>query len=237
MNTYSEEVREDNKLLKQIKEAKDFKGISEIVANLIKMVSAYMENTQKEIENIKSILDLKFTSLKKPEEIIMSLEQKKENKMQETNKRIQNMIETIKEIKHNIPIINSLNSINKAESSNKKVLIRDAFIHIFKTHRNGIAVLKLKDKYTKIPLIPTWRFDNKKRRWIPQYKICSLEGTESFYNFYNKNTENIIHGRRNIINAIRTLNRIKAQNMIEYRKSLRNPIQNTEDVNGHQAYN
>ena len=131
------------------------------------------------------------------------------------------MIETIEVIKHSIPIRNSLNSVNKPESSNKKVLKRDAFIHNFKTNRNGIAVLKLNDKYTKIPLIPTWRLDNKKRRWIPQYRICSLEGTESFYNFYNKNKKNIIHGRRNIINAIRTLNRIKAQNMIEYRKSLR----------------
>ena len=72
MNTYSE----DNKLLKQIKEAKDFKEISEIVANLIKMVSAYMKNTQKEIENIKSIVDLEFASLKKPEKQFMSLEQK-----------------------------------------------------------------------------------------------------------------------------------------------------------------
>ena len=197
------------------------------------MVSAYMENMQKEIENIKSIVDLEFASFKKPEETIMGFEQKIENKMQETNKRIKNMIETIKEIKHSIPIRNSLNSVNKPESSNKKVLIRDAFIHSFKTHRNGIAVLKLKDKYTKIPLIPTWRFDNKKRRWTPQYKICSLEGTESFYNLYNKNKENIIHGRRNIINVIRTLNRIKAQNMIEYRKSLRSSMQNTEDVDGH----
>ena len=197
MNTYSE----DNKLLKQIKEAKDFKEISEIVANLIKMVSAYMENTQKEIENIKSIVDLEFASFKKPEKQFMSLEQKIENKMQETNKRIEKMIETIKEIKNHIPIRNSLNSVNKPESSNKRVWIRDAFIHNFKTHRNGIAVLKLKDKYTTIPLIPTWRFDNKKRRWIPQYKICSLEGTESFYNFYNKNKENIIHRRKNIINA------------------------------------
>ena len=147
------------------------------------MVSAYMENTQKEIENIKSIVDLKFASLKKPEETIMNLEQKIENKMQETNKKMQNTIETIKEIMHSIPIRNSLNSVNKLESSNKKILIRDAFIHNFKTHRNGIAVLKLKDKYTKIQFIPTWRFDNKKRRWIPQYKICSFEGTESFYNF------------------------------------------------------
>ena len=76
MNAYNEEVMEDNKLLKQIKEAKDFKGISEIVANLIKMVCAYMENTQKEIENIKSIVDLEFASLKKPEQTIMGLEQK-----------------------------------------------------------------------------------------------------------------------------------------------------------------
>ena len=157
--------------------------------------------------------------------------------MQETNKRIEKMIETIKEIKNNIPIRNSLNSVNKPESSNKRVWIRDAFIHNFKTHRNGIAVLKLKDKYTTIPLIPTWRFDNKKRRWIPQYKICSLEGTESFYNFYNKNKENIIHRRKNIINAIRTMNKIETQSMIEYRKLLRNLLQNTEDVDGHQTYN
>ena len=92
MNAYNEEVREDNKLLKQIKEAKDFKEISEIVAILIKMVSSYMENTQKEIENIKSIVDLEFASLKKPDETIMGLEQKIEHKMQETNKSIQNMI-------------------------------------------------------------------------------------------------------------------------------------------------
>ena len=42
----------------------------------------------------------------------MNLEQKIENKMREANKRIQNMIETIIEIKHNIPIRNSLNSVN-----------------------------------------------------------------------------------------------------------------------------
>ena len=77
MNAYNEEVREDNKLLKQIKEAKDFKGNSEIVANLIKMGSEYIENTQKEIENIKSIVDLELDSLKKPEETIIGLEQKK----------------------------------------------------------------------------------------------------------------------------------------------------------------
>ena len=55
------------------------------------------------------------------------------------------MIETIIEIKHNIPIRNSLNSVNIPKSSNKrKVLIKNAFIHNFKTHRNGIAALKLK---------------------------------------------------------------------------------------------
>ena len=88
LNTYSEDVKEDNKLLKQIKEVNDFKGISEIVANLIKMISAYMENTQKDIENIKNIVDLEFASLKKPEETIMNLEQKIEDKMRGTNKRI-----------------------------------------------------------------------------------------------------------------------------------------------------
>ena len=122
----------------------------------MKMVRAYMKNTQKEIENIKSIVDQEFASLKKPDETIMSLKQKIENKMQESNKIIQNMIETINKKKHNIPNRESLNSVNKPEKSNKrKVLIRDAFISNFKTHRKRIAELKLKDKYTKILLIPT----------------------------------------------------------------------------------
>ena len=47
LNTYSEDVKEDNKLLKQIEEVNDFKGISEIVANLIKMFSVYMKTHRK----------------------------------------------------------------------------------------------------------------------------------------------------------------------------------------------
>ena len=75
IKTHNDKAKEE-KVLKQINETKDIKGISEIVSSLIKIVNSFVETTQLEIENNKKKVDIELSVLKKPIETIMNLEQK-----------------------------------------------------------------------------------------------------------------------------------------------------------------
>ena len=95
-------------------------------------------------------------------------------------------------------------------------------MHNFNKYKNGVAVIKTDDnKNIKVPLISNWKFVRKIKKWICQYKVYSMERVENFKSFYKINKSKMIHGHKNILNAVIRINRVKQANMKEYKARLK----------------
>ena len=59
--------------------------------------------------------------------------------------------------------------------------------------------------------------NDRRRGWIWGYKVKDMEKAVSYKEFYEQNKELLVHGRTNIIIALKERMRIKIKNMREYR--------------------
>ena len=93
--------------------------------------------------------------------------------------------------------------------------IRESFIHNYRTHRNGVAILhKGGEKYIKVPLISIKIYD-RRSEWKWSNKIQNMEKVISFKEFYKQNKEFFVYGRNSIIKARRKIIWIKIWKSIE----------------------
>ena len=182
----------------------------------------FIQISQLEIENIRKEVNIKLSVIEKYNKTLLQMEERVDQKLKEANMRIQNSINTVKELKHT-------DDSRHQHNKKRRWVPRDAYIHNYKTHYNGVAVMRTEEnKIVRIPLICKWIYNYKSRRWIPQYKVSSLEKTEDFRDFYHNHKTRIIHGTANIKDTLRELNRIKTQNIIKYRKTLRSRLNSNE---------
>ena len=56
-----------------------------------------------------------------------------------------------------------------------------------------------------------------------------MEGVENFKSFYERNKSKIIHGHKNILDAVIRINRVNQKNMKEYRNRLKNQKEKTNN--------
>ena len=88
--------------------------------------------------------------------------------------------------------------------------------------KNGLAMLKEgENKFTRVPLIPKYKYDRYSRKWTTEYFVQSMTKCISFEKFLKKNINIIIYERRNIIQAKSKHGKIKKENMEEYRRKLK----------------
>ena len=136
--------------------------------------------------------------------------------------RIQNSINTVKELKHT-------DGSRHQHNKKKRWIPRDVYIHNYKIHYNGVAVMRIEEnKIVRIPLVYKRIYNYNSRRLIPQYKVNSFKEAEDFRDFYHNHKTRIIHGAVNIKDTLRELKWIKTQNMIKYRKTLRSRLNSND---------
>ena len=167
------------------------KQLTTMIQQMTEAMKDYEEATRKEIENIMKIVNLKFSKMEKEQKQITTLWEQMKDKL-----------------------IKAENIINDSEE-----LFQKSILNSTRRHRCGIAMMKSAEGiYTRIPLIPRWRFNKYKRTWIKEYWIHNSKGTYKYREFYKENKEFIIEGRINIIKAIRIHKQNKDRSMKEYRE-------------------
>ena len=99
--------------------------------------------------------------------------------------------------------------------------IKETYIHNQYRYRNGIAILKHgENKFTKVPLIPKYKFNYYRRKWRTEYMVHHVK--IKYIDFYKECREILVKGGKNILKAMRIHQQIKENTMKEYREKLRN---------------
>ena len=154
----------------------DNKQLVEMMKNLTKALREYENATNKELENIMRVIELRDKEtrreLDKLEEPRISIEArlKQANKLVKENKK------------------------NNGNPDNQKVqvkwkIIKDTYIHNWRKFKNGVAVLKQNNSYIKVPLIPKYKFNHYTRKWNWVYMIQTMTESIRYVEFYKKNHE------------------------------------------------
>ena len=200
------ETRE-NKNNEEIKETKlpenpNNKQLAQIVKQLTETLKQFEITTRKEIENIRKQIDLKIRIKDKENENLAKITESFENKLEEIKQLIPSHVnESIKE---------------------RSTQIKNYYVHNQNRFKNGLAMLKEgENKFTRVPLIPKYKYDRYSRKWTTEYFVQSMTECISFEKFLKKNINIIIYGRRNIIQAKSKHDKIKKENMEEYRRKLK----------------
>ena len=116
------------------------------------------------------------------------------------------------------------------QKNHNELTIMEAYVHNFNKFKKGVAVIKTdENKNIKVPLLSNWKFDRRIKKWICQYKVWNMEGVENFKSFYERNKSKIIHGHKNILDAVIRINKVKQKNMKEYRNRLKNQKEKTNN--------
>ena len=202
------------KIQQEERDLSDPKQITKMIKQLNQTMNDFMESTNNEIQNIKEILEQNHKIIIKDNSYIKAIKD-------ETNLRIENVIIEFKELKAGLEVTRSLVEDLIQEQSNEKIdnNIKDSFIHNKRRFRWGVAMLKSEgNKFTRIPLIPQYKYNKKEHRWRTEYVICHKDKVIEWTRFYNEQKKSIVEGKKNIIEAIKTHKQQKENSMIEYRK-------------------
>ena len=146
------ENREKRTKVEIIPNNTDNKQLVEMMKNLTKTLREYENATNKELENIMRVIELRGKEtrreLDKLEEARISIEArlKQANKLVKENEK------------------NNGNPDYQKVQVNWKT-IKDTYIHNWRKFKNGVAVLKQNNSYIKVPLIPKYKFNHYTRKW------------------------------------------------------------------------
>ena len=89
--------------------------------------------------------------------------------------------------------------------------------------KNGVTILKQKEnKFTKVPLIPKYKFNYYTRKWRTKYMVQAMSKCIKYVDFYKENKDILVKGAKNIMKAMSIHRQIKENCMKEYRERLRN---------------
>ena len=205
-------------------EKKEVKELTKLIKFVSELLDDFMKNTQRELEIIQRRVELSYEVTIKDRSTVQSIEESLTTKLK-------NLSKNYEEINNKINLMN-MNVLTPHEISNLKSRnsIRNAFVHNRRKHRNGVAIIHKEDRYVKVPLISVKEFDKWKRRIVWKYKVWDKEKAVYFREFYEQNKEFFVHGRDNILHALRERTRIKIRNMNEYRErqKIRNKVENME---------
>ena len=95
--------------------------------------------------------------IEKYSQTIVKFEELLNKRLAEANKKIENSLKLLKDQKDNSKEIEPKN-VRKIKGKNLWIP-REAYIHKTWSHKNGIAVMKSKNKIIKIPLICKWIYN------------------------------------------------------------------------------
>ena len=145
-----------------------------------------MKNTQSEIENLDKIVNIKEVISNHNKEQIEEMKVKIKSEVQEIQLKIQNIN---KLIKAENPVYQTSKFKNaQIPKTYKELTVKEEYVHNFNKYKNGVAVIKTDDnKNIKVPPISNWKFVGRIKKWICQYKVCSMMGVENFKSLYERN--------------------------------------------------
>ena len=174
------------------------KQLAKLFKELADVMKAIEESIKMEIENISKIVELRYKS----SEIQFE-------KLHQSIKATETEIELLK--------IKTINNIEK-ENSNPN----EYFIHNYRRFRNGVAMIKNgENEFTRVPIIPKYRYDKRAKRWRRKYYIQKMYETLSSEEFITQNKDKLVKGGEHIKTALRAFFMIKKKNMEVYRSNIK----------------
>ena len=141
-----------------------------------------MKNTQSEIENLNKLINIKEEISNHNKDQVEEMKVKIKSEILEIQLKIQ---EIDKLIKAENPVYQT-NKFKNAPitKTHKELTVKEAYVHNFNKYKKGVAVIKTdNNKNIKVHLISNWKFVRRIKKWICQYKVCSMERVESFKSF------------------------------------------------------
>ena len=192
-----------------------------MIKQLTETFKKYEEATQKEIKNIKEIIDAQYK---------ISIKQQWD--MNRLEKAIEKCYikakEAIKVTESNLKNSNESNKVEQTRYKMDEKTMRNLFIHNQWRYKNRLAMIQYDvDKLVRVLVIPRYKFNRYTQRWTKEYMVQSMEETMTYKNFFQRNKQFIITGKTNILKVIRKHQEIKMSNMREYR--IRNLITETNN--------
>ena len=199
--------RAENK--KEKEETKDQNSNKNQLLTMIKemsrSLSEFEQATRKEIDNIMEMVKIKFNIMDKEQE-----------KLSMITKKLEENYDTAKRL-----ISNSDEILNKNTYHRKDDNIKNSFIHNQRRYRWGLAMLRSEEnKYTRVPLIPLYKYYKHEHKWKMEYFVRYKEETIKYTDFYEKNKHQIVMGKRNIIETTKIHKQQKERSMKLYRERM-----------------
>ena len=218
MITESREKRIEDTKEEQKYEKINNKQLVEMMKDLTKALKEFEEITMKELENIMIILDRRY----KITEIEFERIEKECKEIKEKLKQTEKLATQIKP--------ENERRMNKQKETINWRGIKETYVHNHYRYRNGVAILKHGEyKYTKVPLIPKYKFNYNTRKWRTEYMVQTISKSIKYVDFYKDNRDILVKGGKNIMKAMRTHRQIKENAMKEYRERLRNSMNLTTE--------
>ena len=187
------------------------KQLVEMLKDLTKAPKEFEEITRKELENIMIIVDRRYK--------ITEIEFER---IEEECRAIKKKLKQTEKLAIQINPDNERRMNKQKESINWRD-IKETYIHNQYRYRNGAAILKHgENKFTKVPLIPKYKFNYYTRKWRTEYMVQTMSKSIKYIDFYKENRDILVKGGKNIIKAMRIHLQIKENAMKEYRERLRN---------------
>ena len=174
-----------------------------MIKEVTKSLTEFEQATRKEIDNIMEIVKIKFNKMGKEQEKLLKITQEFEIKY-ESAKRLISEPEGI---------------LYRTIYSKTDANIKNSFIHGQRRYKCGLTMLRSEEnKYTRVPLIPLYKYY--KHKWRMVYFVRYKEETIKYTDFYEKNKNQIVMGKMNIIEAAKIHKQQKERSMIDYRERM-----------------
>ena len=77
------------------------------------------------------------------------------------------------------------------------------------------------NEFTRVPIIPKYRYDKRAKRWRWKYYIQKMYETLSLEEFITQNKDKLVKGGEHIKTALRAFFMIKKKNMEVYRSNIK----------------
>ena len=218
MITENREKRIEDTKEEQRHEKINNKQLVEMLKDLTKALKEFEEITRKEMENIMIIVDRRY----KISEIEFERIEEECRAIKEKLKQTEKLATQIKP--------DNERRMNKHKETINWRDIKETYVHNQYRYRNGIAILKHgENKFTKVPLIPKYKFNYYTRKWRTEYMVQTMSKSIKYVDFYKENRDILVKGGKNIMKAMRTHRQIKENAMKEYRERLRNNMNPTTE--------